>query len=132
MKKFILLFLTAFSLNTYAITGDELYQELIDFLFESASSLSHYSMYPKEHRPLILKKTKQQMQQEICPTALAADAKHKPLVTDAIDTFLTKPRPEFTPTDADNVYSTHEPEGKVLICVTRLPVPEAGPAAPAK
>lgn len=68
MKKFILLFITTLSLNSHAISGDELYAELIDFLYDSASGLSHYSMYPKEHRPLILKKTKQQMQQEICPT----------------------------------------------------------------
>lgn len=67
MKKIIILWLTTLSLNTYAITGDELYAELIDFLYDSASGISHYPMYPKEHRPKIMKKTKQQMQEEICP-----------------------------------------------------------------
>lgn len=48
-------------------SDDPFYAELIDFLFDSASALSKYSMYERSKRPQILKKTKAQMTQEICP-----------------------------------------------------------------
>ena len=67
MKKIILTITLLISLQSNAISGDELYAELIDFLYDTSSHISHYEMYPKEHRPKILKKTKQEMQQEICP-----------------------------------------------------------------
>lgn len=61
-------FILLISLNVKAITGDQLYEELLDFLFDTASSISNYSLYPTEKRPKIFKKTKQEMQNEICPT----------------------------------------------------------------
>lgn len=49
------------------LSVDPFYEELIDFLFDSASALSKYPLYEKTKRPQILKKTKVQMTQEICP-----------------------------------------------------------------
>ncbi|MCB0367987.1 MAG: hypothetical protein KDD45_00760 [Bdellovibrionales bacterium] len=74
MKKMISLIILFFSFNVLsapinhvANLNDDLYNELIDFLFEEASSLSNYTMYPRDHRPPIIKKTKEQMQKQVCP-----------------------------------------------------------------